>query len=435
MTRAVRMSLCLAVWLLAPVLLAQTPAADEERAAILEVARAYAEHVWKAGPENVLHGEASDGVHVDTPDAEHRDDGWHADGRPNVGVPYKWGGFDSLADFDAAVAAGRPAGELTDGVDLAASRESVGVDCSGFVARCWGLPGKQSTRSLGQLSYSLESFDDLLPGDLINKFDAHAMLFVGFVDETRERVEVIEATLPKVKRSEYPVAGLARSGFAPYRYKPLDARWVVVPSPGAATLELTPGGRFIPDAEPDAEPGGGAQVADRLATASAGDWATYRLTGEDAEGPFMLVSRAVAQRDGEGLLVQTASEMGGGIQRTQRVRPLSDGLVERLLAIEDDRQPMSSVEVLEHSTRSGRFVTPAGASLQAVATRFELTLGMVMRGQRVAIDCALEAVFVDDARLEGLVLLRDEQTWNLPEGPVSGTQQLWLTACGAAAGP
>ena len=36
--------------------------------------------------------------------------GWWIPGEVNHGVPYQWGGFDSPASFDAAVASGHAAG-------------------------------------------------------------------------------------------------------------------------------------------------------------------------------------------------------------------------------------------------------------------------------------------------------------------------------------
>jgi cell wall-associated NlpC family hydrolase len=164
--------------LLAGVVLAETvraqdaSAADDvaaRRAAILERARAYAEHRWTASPANVLHGADADGVLVHTPDRSQRPDGWLPDGTENVGVPYKWGGFSSLDEFDAAVAAGRPAGELTDGIDLASSAHSVGVDCSGFVQYVFAQHAVALPHAVSE-QYRIGRPvppADLAPGDLI----------------------------------------------------------------------------------------------------------------------------------------------------------------------------------------------------------------------------------------------------------------------------
>ena len=54
---------------------------------------------------------------VHTPDVthepEHERRGWWVPGRVNEGVPYKWGGFDEPAAFDAAIANGLAAGDVS----------------------------------------------------------------------------------------------------------------------------------------------------------------------------------------------------------------------------------------------------------------------------------------------------------------------------------
>ena len=168
------------------------PAKKVSRDQTIEIAEAYASMEWTPDYRHSHHGHDSHAVTVHTPDRHFRRAGiktgyWEA-GEVQKGMPYKWGGFSSLADFDAGVEAGMLAGQLTDGKKLDASRHAVRVDCSGFVARAWNLPFKQSTRSLGRLCYELGSYDELHPGDLINKFDAHAMLFVAFEGDDRSRV-------------------------------------------------------------------------------------------------------------------------------------------------------------------------------------------------------------------------------------------------------
>src|SRR5262245_10709528 len=104
----------------------------ERRARIVAIAESYASHRWTAGPSNVLHGEHQDGVRVDTPDSGHVEGGFTTDGGVNVGVPYQWGGFSSLDEFDAGVRAGRWAGHAPASATSNASYRAVGVDCSGL---------------------------------------------------------------------------------------------------------------------------------------------------------------------------------------------------------------------------------------------------------------------------------------------------------------
>jgi len=104
----------------------------------------------------------------------------------NTSIPYKWGGFSGLAgvtratdcdaDFDAALRAGRFAGDVETEASFGTCC-AAGVDCSGYVSQCWDLPAKRSTRTLPELCCTLPSFEDLEPGDALNKYNAHVRLF------------------------------------------------------------------------------------------------------------------------------------------------------------------------------------------------------------------------------------------------------------------
>jgi len=405
-----------------------------ERAAILERGRAYTEHRWVASEANVLHGDDGAGVLVHTPDAEYSPGGWHADGRVNVGVPYKWGGFDSLAEFDAAVAAGQPAGELTDGVDLDASRRAVGVDCSGFVARCWNLPNKQSTRSLGGLSVPLASYAELLPGDLINKYDAHAMLFVEFADAARTRVRVLEAAMPLVREWVYPVAALERSGFLPYRYQPLDPSWVSLDAPrDADPRSFTVPARF--------ESSGPAQqlafddpflARDPLADARPGDWARYRLHQDAAPLDTALeLTRTLVARD-DALTLQTRAARGPAATEVQARAPARAGRLARWIALDHDAQPLE-LGALQSAVRTpGSVLLADGTRLPATKLVLQLDAEMVMRSQRVPLELTLSALLGSDAGLDGLFELERRTRYGLDALSGVAVERLTLLAHSAA---
>jgi hypothetical protein len=422
--------------LLVPSLASQVEGAPGEhghsarREAIVALARAYAEHEWTAGPENVLHGDAEDGVHVDTPDAEHRADGWHADGRVNVGVPYKWGGFDTLDSFDEGVVAGRPAGELTDGVDLDASRLSLGVDCSGFVARCWGLPGKQSTRSLGRLSFELESYDDLRPGDLINKFDAHAMLVVGLEDDGAQ-VRVIEATLPKVLESVHPVSRLEQLGFRPFRYKPLDPRWreLEAETEPVAQAYLGGSGTFEPAGEWESLSG----ADDPLHSARPGDELTWERTRSGTD-EVTTITRTLVDRD-DGLIIQGLSLLGGDRLQTQESQVARAGLPERLLATSDEGQPLDELALELGRARDGVWRLEDGSTRPARQVELRWKGRLTARTNVIPLDIAIDAVLARDVPLEGVVELERRTTWHLPGGSPTNIGRLRLVGAARALAP
>lgn len=201
------------------------------RAQIMEMAEAYRTHPWLAQAENVRHGYDRRGVRVDTPDVGYRKPGavpgWWVPGQWNRGVPYQWGGFSTLAEFDAGVARGQAAGDVYTlekraMLDDAVSAEAVGIDCSGFVSRCWRLPRAYSTRELASVSVPLASYADLQPGDILNTYNAHCLIFGGWVDESRSRMYAYETGIPphwKVIAHRPTTESLVTKGFKPFRYR------------------------------------------------------------------------------------------------------------------------------------------------------------------------------------------------------------------------
>lgn len=176
----------------------------------MAIAEAYANHEWTAREQHIYRGRDGDGIQVWTPD-------WTI-GQVNRGIPYQWDGFSTIEQFDAGLAAGKFAGDVyhskPDG-----SRFAVGVDCSGFVSRCWKLPVKHSTRSFPGICVRLRDPTELLAGDILDNFDAHVVLFKDFVDSGHTKICCYEARGKGVIVSEYDLPDLLREGFKPYRYK------------------------------------------------------------------------------------------------------------------------------------------------------------------------------------------------------------------------
>ncbi|MFH1850813.1 MAG: T9SS type A sorting domain-containing protein [Candidatus Neomarinimicrobiota bacterium] len=140
------------------------------RAAALAIGDTYVQHSWTATSANITGGRITDpdGVAVETPD-------WVRVGTNNK-VPYKWGGFDTLDSFDAGLLAGKYAGDnATTGV----SRYCVGVDCSGFVSRCWKLPNHYSTAMMDDdITIAYSSWSLVQPADAVHKV-GHVRLAVS----------------------------------------------------------------------------------------------------------------------------------------------------------------------------------------------------------------------------------------------------------------
>lgn len=201
------------------------------RSAVMSKAMRYASHAWTASGANVRHGLDGAGIRVDTPDQGYQKrgavPGYWVPGVVNQGVPYQWGGFSTPEEFDRGLAAGLAAGDvytdekrrlLYDGV----SREAVGIDCSGFVSRCWDLPKAYSTRELATICVPLPSWDDLKPGDALNLYNGHVLLFCGWVNPERKFIAAYETGGPpdwKVIRHVIGVDFLKRKGYRPLRYQ------------------------------------------------------------------------------------------------------------------------------------------------------------------------------------------------------------------------
>lgn len=207
--------------------------ATVSRSEVLATARTYTALVWQGDARHALHGIAPDGLRIDTPDAlspaQQLPGFWWKQGA-NTGMPYKWGGFDTPQEFlnrlatEPVVFAGDYASAAkVRGGDDAVSRYAAGIDCSGLVSRCWGLPRPYSTRELPQICTPLPGLDDLKPGDVILRPGEHVQLFVRWEDAEHTRYRAIEAAGdPEWRCFEiiYKRDTLTTTrGFAPWRYK------------------------------------------------------------------------------------------------------------------------------------------------------------------------------------------------------------------------
>ncbi len=89
-----------------------------------------------------------------------------------VGLPYDWGGYVTIAEFDAQIADGYGAGShSSDGI----LECTTGLDCSGFVSQCWET-SHESTRTLDSVARAT-AWDDILRGDAVNDAGSHVVLY------------------------------------------------------------------------------------------------------------------------------------------------------------------------------------------------------------------------------------------------------------------
>jgi hypothetical protein len=180
------------------------------RAAIVARAKMLANHSWVCAASN-LHASCSRRYVSD----------WKA-GERVTGIPYRWGGIDDLEGFDRKLAQGQAAG--------AHSRYGVlgcaaGIDCSGFVTFCWGLPPSghaYSTSNLrtigGKPKYNW--FADMKPGDALNRPGSHVVLFTGY--NPNGTINVCEASGSKARVVCHATTWSRFKGYIPLQYKGLD---------------------------------------------------------------------------------------------------------------------------------------------------------------------------------------------------------------------
>ena len=181
------------------------PAANAiSRTQILGTAEAYAAHIWSMLQQNLTASCDSSYSSVFTP------------GQAITGVAYKWGGFDSLSQYDTKLGQGYGAGSYpSDGVLSCVT----GVDCSGFVSRTWGTSQKYGTATIHQVSHPID-IDTLVRGDAINDAGHHIVLWEKYAGDGAPIY--YEANIPKVVHNTWSTWSYL-AGFEPIRYDSVDA--------------------------------------------------------------------------------------------------------------------------------------------------------------------------------------------------------------------
>jgi hypothetical protein len=91
-------------------------------------------------------------------------------------------------------------------------------DCSGYVSMAWALPSSYVTSTLPQVSAQLGSFNDLEPGDAVNRTCCHVILFKEWVVPGVSFKAYAEADYGTVAQIQTWTVSYAQSnGYAPYR--------------------------------------------------------------------------------------------------------------------------------------------------------------------------------------------------------------------------
>jgi hypothetical protein len=211
------------------------PARHVQAKEALAIAQSYASMKWTPSRENIRHGPDRRGITVHTPDRTLTQIGdsrgtWSPDVE-QIGMPYQWGGFDTPSSFVKSVSRGEAAGDIATaykraGGDHVVSEEACGIDCSGFISRCWRLSRPYSTAQLPSITHTI-SWQQLLPGDILLN-DRHVLLFAGWHRPGSIILAYEAGPYPawKVCANAIPTELLLRQNYHPRRYS-----HIIHPSP------------------------------------------------------------------------------------------------------------------------------------------------------------------------------------------------------------
>ncbi len=130
----------------------------------------------------------------------------------HTGLPYDWGGYKTIAEFEADLAAGYGAGSHASHGILWCT---TGVDCSGFVSQVWDTY-HNSTSTMSGISTEISS-SSLERGDALNKPSSHIVLFAHEMNSGQPVVYEASGSGDKV-RLNTTSTWTSAAGYTPIRY-------------------------------------------------------------------------------------------------------------------------------------------------------------------------------------------------------------------------
>jgi hypothetical protein len=167
----------------------------------LEIAEQYLNFEWTVHYSNVWDNYAASGNPLDGYTNVYPCDWVNKIGTTIAGMPYHYGGKDSFEQWDSDYENGNR-GPGAHSVHLNGARNSLswaaGIDCSGFVGRCWEVAeiGNCNCTYLTQQSTQIPSIQ-VQPGDAFIRtaYDNHARLCYARIEDALQYqwVDVIEA--------------------------------------------------------------------------------------------------------------------------------------------------------------------------------------------------------------------------------------------------
>ncbi|MDP2315191.1 MAG: MYXO-CTERM sorting domain-containing protein [Pseudomonadota bacterium] len=172
---------------------------------VLDNAARYASHVWASSNANQY--------------ATCTDGDYESDYPPGTytGLPYDWGGYVTLDEFDAQLDDGYGAGSHSWHGILSCT---TGVDCSGFVSMVWETD-HYSTSSFGGGPTSEVSWSHIERGDAVNDPGSHMVLYTHETDAGWPVFYEASGSAEKVRLNA--TSGWSYvDGYQPIRYDDID---------------------------------------------------------------------------------------------------------------------------------------------------------------------------------------------------------------------
>ena len=93
-----------------------------------------------------------------------------------------------------------------------------GNDCSGFVSSAFGIPRHNCTGLSKSILIESIKWDEIQPGDALNKPGSHVMLYLG-QNTSNNKLVMLEQTPPKIRKYEYTENYFIEKGYSPIRLK------------------------------------------------------------------------------------------------------------------------------------------------------------------------------------------------------------------------
>ena len=206
------------------------PSVRVTRDQAITIARTYQQLRWTPTERNLMHRKDPNGILVHTPDEgliKHgHKNGWWKAGEVMRGMPYQWGGFDTPLEFLNSIAEGEAAGDIATSQkrhldDDGTSAYACGIDCSGFISRCWRLKRQYSTDEFHLICDPLPSAQELKAGDIMLN-DRHVLMFSNWDPLRPGHLIAFESTPNptwRVNIGSIPLDRLEKDGYRPWRYR------------------------------------------------------------------------------------------------------------------------------------------------------------------------------------------------------------------------